>query len=126
MHLGGQGIYEPKVNKVPNSPTGSASRSVKGGVTVGQHVFRVHVIPGSKQFGVVGWDHWRNTLVIKLKNPAEGGKANRELVEVLSSLLGCPVEIIRGATNRDKVISAECDDSKFREISQKIGLHEEV
>ena len=93
---------------------------------MGQHVFRVHVVPGSKQFDVAGWNHWRNALVIKLKNPAEGGKANKELVEMLSSLAGCPVKIVRGLASRDKVVSIECDDLKFREISQKIGLHEEV
>ncbi len=96
-----------------------------GGVTVGQHTFRVHVVPGSKRFQLVGWDHWRKALIIKLKNPAEGGKANKELVDNLSSIINHPVSILRGVTTRDKVLSVECDDLEFQKILRKLGIYEE-
>ena len=46
-----------------------------------------------------------NGLVkIAVKAPAEGGKANRELVKFLTKLLKKNVEIISGLTSRQKIL----------------------
>ncbi len=97
---------------------------MKGGVAVGQHKIHVHVVPGSGKFSIVGWDTWRNALTIKLKNPAEGGKANKELVGTLSKIVGYPVEIISGHKSRDKVLAVQCDDKEFEEILKKLAEYE--
>ena len=112
------------VNKAHNSPTGSAPRWVKGGVNVGQHYFRVHVIPNSKRFEIGGYDPWRDAIKIKVKSPAEEGKANRELIKELKNLLGHEVMIKSGHRKRDKVIVVFCEDQEWPQIRKKLKLDE--
>ena len=65
---------------------------------------RVHVSPGSKKSGVQGYDIWKKALIIKLKSPPEGGKANGELIEILSEFFSAEVEIVTGHKSRSKMV----------------------
>lgn len=59
---------------------------------------------GAEELGEIMSD---GTLKIKLKSPAEDGKANEELIQLLSKHLNVPVKkitIIRGKTSRHKLI----------------------
>lgn len=64
--------------------------------------------PGAKETKVpAGYNQWRKRLLVKLKAPPEKGKANEELIEALSDLLGVPsarIEITSGATNTKKSV----------------------
>ncbi len=97
---------------------------MKRGVTVGQHKIRVHVIPNSKKFEIVGWDHWRDSLVIRVKNKPEGGKANKELVNQLKSMFGVNVKIVSGDKSRDKEIMFECDEGHFNSVLDRLKSYE--
>lgn len=47
-----------------------------------------------------------DTFEIQVKAPAEGGKANLAIVELLSRYLGCPkssIRLIKGGTTRSKI-----------------------
>ena len=63
----------------------------------------VRVVPESKREEVKEGD----PLVVYLKEPAEGGRANRELVKVLSDYFGARVRIVRGFRSRRKLVEVE-------------------
>lgn len=64
----------------------------------------IHVKAGSKQQGV---KKGKDRLDVKLKSQPVRGKANKELMEVLSNFFGVPknyIEIIKGAKSRNKLV----------------------
>jgi uncharacterized protein (TIGR00251 family) len=63
----------------------------------------VMVSPHSNSCGIQGIDEWRNRIIVKIRAPPEAGKANKELVELFSGLMG-KAELGRGSTNRMKTI----------------------
>jgi len=65
-------------------------------------VLRIEVTPNSKKVAF-GYNEWRRAVEIKIKSPAKAGKANRELVEILSSLFG-GAEILSGEKSRLKTV----------------------
>jgi len=65
----------------------------------------VHVQPNARRNEVVGFED--GVLRVKIAAPPVKGRANRELIEFLSQLLGVSkgsVTIEKGATSRSKVI----------------------
>ena len=59
-----------------------------------------------------------------LKSPPEKGKANAELLKLLSKLLGLPQQklvILTGETTRKKRIKIEADMT-FEQFCEKVGL----
>lgn len=76
--------------------------------TSGGAVIDFDVSPGAKETRVPsGYNVWRRRLEAKLKAPPERGRANEELINALSSLLGVPessIEITSGATNSRKSV----------------------
>jgi uncharacterized protein (TIGR00251 family) len=72
----------------------------------------VKVKPRSSNFKI---EREENNLVIHCRNPAEKGKANKELIKELSKRLGHKVFIISGLTSKEKIIlikNAVSDDLK--------------
>ncbi len=65
---------------------------------------KVHVSPGSRRGEILGYDEWRNALMVRVKSPPEGGKANREVVKLLSEFFSADVEIVSGHRSRSKVV----------------------
>ena len=63
----------------------------------------VMVSPHSSTSGIQGFDQWRGRIIVKIRAPPEAGKANKELIELFSGLLG-RAELGRGSTNRLKTI----------------------
>jgi uncharacterized protein len=63
----------------------------------------VMVSPNSNSSGIQGIDEWRKRITVKIRAPPEAGKANKELIELFSGLLG-EAELGRGSTNRMKTI----------------------
>ncbi len=67
----------------------------------------IRVVPNAKRFSVkVTGDEVR----IYLKEKAEDGKANLELVKSLKRLLGVEVQLLRGQKSRVKIIGVNADE----------------
>lgn len=62
---------------------------------------KVRVIPNAKSFGV---SFEQGLLKARVCAPAEGGRANEELVKKLSKLVGTKISIVRGMKSREKEI----------------------
>jgi uncharacterized protein (TIGR00251 family) len=75
------------------------SRIVKDGVEV-----RIMVTPNSDERGSNGMNEWRRCLVIRVRSPPMGGKANREIEELMENITGCRSEVIKGHTGRQKTV----------------------
>ncbi len=89
-----------------------AVRAAQDGVLID-----LEVSPGAKETRVPsGYNEWRRRIEAKLKAPPERGRANEELLEALSGLLGVPesrIEITSGARDSRKsvkVLGASRDD----------------
>lgn len=68
----------------------------------------VRAQPGSRRSGVVGV--WNGRLKIAVRAPAQDGRANEELVEVLAEALGVPrraISIVRGERAQLKDVRIE-------------------
>jgi uncharacterized protein len=69
-------------------------------------LLNLHVSPGAKSTSVEG-PYGEGAIKLKVAAPPVGGKANAEVERFLSKLLGVPrsdVNIIRGASSRDKTV----------------------
>ena len=80
----------------------------KGFVTTAREgaLLNIHVSPGAKSTSVEGL-YGEGAIKLKVAAPPVGGKANAEVERFLSKLLGVPrsdVNIIRGASSRDKTV----------------------
>ena len=64
----------------------------------------IMVSPKAGRSGIEGVDEWRNRLVVKVRAPPADGKANKEIVALLSEVLGARVDLVRGATARHKTV----------------------
>lgn len=70
-------------------------------------LINIEVKPGASKSEIEGVDEWRNCLEVRLKARAEKGKANKELIQMLSSLLALPISnfiIVKGEKSRRKSI----------------------
>ena len=69
---------------------------------------KVHVTPNARAPLVVEVDE--SNLEVRVAERAEGGAANKRLLELLSEHYGVPrssIAIVRGAKSRDKVLTVE-------------------
>jgi hypothetical protein len=78
----------------------------------------VWVVPNSSRPGIAGL--YGDKLRIRVSAPPEGGRANRELGEVLEAALGVPVRLIRGMSSRHKVFQVTGLDPE--PICRKLGI----
>jgi uncharacterized protein (TIGR00251 family) len=68
----------------------------------------IRVNPNAKYNEITGWRD--GALQVKIAAPPEKGKANKELIDFLSRMLGVKksaISIIKGQTSRNKVIIIE-------------------
>ena len=79
-------------------------RSVRGGVELD-----LSVIPKAKLSGIQGFDEWRKRLLVRVSAPPAEGKANRDVVELLSKAFNSDVFLIRGGTSRQKTVFIPLD-----------------
>ena len=75
----------------------------------------VMVSPHASSSGIQGIDGWRNRIIVKIRAPPEAGKANKELLELFSDLLG-KAELGRGSTNRLKTIVVQMDRDEVLKV----------
>ena len=70
---------------------------------------QIKVIPSSSKDCIVGW--LENTLKIKVKAPADKGKANKAVIKLLEEnleLAKSSISITNGATSDNKIIEIDC------------------
>lgn len=72
------------------------------------------VTPNSTSPGVQGVDPWRHRLVVKVRAPPEGGRANEEVEELLTSVIGAKATVSRGQTQRMKVVHIQASEDVVR------------
>ena len=71
----------------------------------------IKVIPSSSKDCIAGW--LEDTLKVKVKAPAEKGKANKAVIKVLEKnieLAKGSIHITSGTTSSRKVIDIKCSD----------------
>ena len=86
---------------------------------------RVHVTPGAREEGIVGWHG--GSLRVKVRARPQKGRANQAVLGLLARRLGVApanLSIVRGAASRDKLVQvdglseeelrARLDDSHWR------------
>lgn len=74
----------------------------------------IKVVPGASQTQVVG--RLGNRLKVKVQAAAEGGQANRAVVELLATALGVPeksIRIIFGQSFPEKLVEISLEDEEL-------------
>jgi hypothetical protein len=66
-------------------------------------ILEIKVIPSAGREEIIEGE----PLVVKVKEPAEKGKANEALIRLLSRHFGGKVRIIRGETQRRKIVEID-------------------
>lgn len=69
----------------------------------------LHVRPGAPKTIIRGWDETREALRVDIAAQPENNKANVEVLKFFSKLLKKKVVLIRGQSDRRKVIRIEDD-----------------
>ncbi len=72
------------------------------------------VIPQGKEFAIIGFDEWNNSLKIRLQEKPEKGKANQELVKELRNFFSAEVEIVKGKKQRQKMLLIHADKKSVK------------
>lgn len=78
------------------------------------------VVPGSTREGVAGW--LGEALKVRVRAPAEGGRANAAVVRVVASALDLPLDAVRiqaGGTSPRKTL--EIDGLTLDELHARIA-----
>lgn len=80
---------------------------------------RVRVTPGARDAGLTGWHE--GTLRVKVREPAEKGRANDAVARLLADKLAVPptnVTLKRGGASREKLfeVSGLTDDEVHRRL----------
>ena len=78
----------------------------------------IEVSPNSKKFEISGFNQWRNSFEIRIKQIPQKGKANKEIVKELSSYFGYDVSIFKGEKSSKKTILIKNADKS--EILEKL------
>ncbi len=84
-------------------------------------VLNVFVKPKSGRSEVF-FDENKGSIVVFLKSPPTGGKANKELVKILSKALGLSsskIKIVKGLKSREKQILVE-EDLTFSKVLKRL------
>lgn len=78
------------------------------------------VVPGSTREGIAGW--LGDALKVRVRAPAEGGRANEAVVRVVANALGLPVDSVRiragGASPRKTL---EIDGLSLADVRERLA-----
>ena len=75
----------------------------------------VLVVPQGKEFAIIGFDEWNDSLKIRLSEKPEKGKANQELVKELRNFFSAEIEIVKGKKQRQKMLLIHADKKSVEE-----------
>jgi len=63
--------------------------------------------PNSDNTKIIGYDNYKNALIVNVKSKAEDNKANDEIIKFFSRLLKKKVIIKSGLRSREKLLKTE-------------------
>lgn len=81
---------------------------------------KLHVVPNSSENKICGL--YGDALKIKVKAPPVDGKANKEIIKVLSELINVPtqdIEILHGSTGKKKLVEIKMNSEQEIDFKQK-------
>ncbi len=84
---------------------------------------KIKVVPGASRPGIVGW--LGDALKVRIAAPPEKGKANRELLQLLSRQLQfreSDIAIVSGAASQVKTV--EIKGATMSDISEKVAAQD--
>ena len=67
-------------------------------------LIEIEVSPNSKKFEFSGFNEWRNTFEIRIKQVPQKGKANKEIIKGLSKFFNKEIVIFKGEKSSRKTI----------------------
>lgn len=74
------------------------------------------VTPGATDRQVPsGFNEWRNRFEARLSEPARDGRANAELTEAISDLVGAPARLTRGGSSSKKTVAVRASGERVHE-----------
>lgn len=77
------------------------------------------VSPGADETAVPsGFNEWRGRFEACLAQPAQGGRANRELVEGVEEVLDAEARLVSGETSSRKTVVVDCS---VEEVLERFG-----
>ena len=82
---------------------------------------KLHVTPGAREDGLAGWQG--DSLRVRVRARPEKGLANEAALRLLAGRLNVPrsrLDLVRGATSRDKLI--EVEGLSEDELRTRLGL----
>lgn len=86
-------------------------------------VLELKVVPNSKE---QGFEVDKSGIIkCRLKSKPEGGKANEELIKLMSKALGLSFDcfkILRGATSRNKMIKIDAQNFDLSKVLELLGV----
>lgn len=83
-------------------------RNIGSGVEVD-----LQVSPKSSRSGIEGIDPWRKRLIVRVRAPPLDGRANKEVEEVLTEVIGCKAWVSAGQTSRQKTATIPGDPEQI-------------
>ena len=83
-------------------------------------VLSLEVIPNSREFKIVGFNSWSQTLKIKTKSKAQKGLANSEIEKELKKRFNSGVKILSGIKSRKKKILILGEKSKIEQLLENL------
>jgi uncharacterized protein YggU (UPF0235/DUF167 family) len=81
---------------------------------------KVRVTPGARETAITGWQD--ETLRLKVREPAEKGRANEAAIRLLAASLNIPISAFalkRGQTSREKLF--EIDGLTDDQVRARLG-----
>jgi uncharacterized protein (TIGR00251 family) len=92
---------------------------IRANVSAGGLLVVIRAVPNAKKTGAAGF--YNGMLKVKVSAPPEDGKANREIIEFMSKMLGIrkkDIEIVKGEKSREKtLLIGNISLDKFIEIT---------
>lgn len=84
----------------------------------------IDVSPNGSKFEIIGYNTWRERIELRIKAIPQKGKANKEIIKEISSLVNSPVEIVQGLKSHQKTLRIQnISKDKFLKY---IGLSEKL
>ena len=75
-------------------------------------VLKLRVIPNSPAFKLGEFDEPKNELRVKVRSPAQKGKANKEILQELGRVFNSSVEIVKGKKSKQKIVTVDASREK--------------
>ena len=89
-------------------------------------LLRIHVQPGASKSEISGFYGEPERLKVRIKAPPMEGKANKQVVQFISTLIGVRKDLIhlmRGETSRQKDLYLEIDEDEAANIIKLLDIN---